>query len=68
MKSIGIPTVVSVHDAAKLSGLSEYTVRRFLADYKIATIRSGRKIYLSYKELAELFENGAISRNEKGDL
>jgi excisionase family DNA binding protein len=52
------PLAVNVHEAARLLSLSHYTIRAYIKNGRIASIRIGRRVLIEPREIARLIEKG----------
>ena len=52
------PTMITIREAAKRTGLTPYTVRKICWQGKVATLKTGRKWMLNYESLCDLLEQG----------
>ena len=56
-----IPTMLSIKDAAAVTGLSYSYIRSLVLQNKIVFIRSGRKVFINMEKFAEFLNNGGDS-------
>ena len=55
--------LLTVEDAAKVLGISPWTVRRYISVNRIRPIRIGRRTLLEERELRRLIEEGRDDRD-----
>ena len=53
-----VPKMRTVTNAAKETGLSEYTIRRLAKEGKIVHIKSGKKLLINLDKLIDFLEEG----------
>jgi excisionase family DNA binding protein len=53
--------LVSVNEAAKLLGLSSWTVRKLIANHRLRPVRINRRVLLQPEELRRIVEEGCRS-------
>jgi len=50
----------SVREAGTALGLSPWTIRRYIADRKLATVRLGRRVLIEPSECCRMIEHGRV--------
>lgn len=55
--------LVNVNEAAKLLGLSSWTVRKLIASHRLRAVRINRRVLLQPEELRRIIEEGSSNRN-----
>lgn len=53
MQQINIPQMVTINEAAKLTGIAKYRVRQLALENKIKNVRAGRKILINLEKFIE---------------
>lgn len=48
-----LPVMLTVRQTAERAGVSEYAVRRWVADGQVHCVRSGNKIYISWASMVQ---------------
>jgi excisionase family DNA binding protein len=64
------PLVVDIQEAARLTSLSPYTIRAYIKNGRLASVRVGRRVLIEPREIARLIEKGrtqASTATENGD-
>jgi excisionase family DNA binding protein len=51
---------IGLRDAAELTGLSHWTLRRYIRDGRLAAVRIGRRVLLEPASLQRLIEQGRM--------
>jgi excisionase family DNA binding protein len=57
--------LVNVNEAAKLLGLSSWTVRKLIAGRRLRAVRINRRVLLQPEELRRLIQDGTSNRNSR---
>lgn len=53
LNNFNVPTMVTVNEAAKLTGLAKYYLRQLALQNKIKNVRAGKKILINIEKLIE---------------
>ena len=56
--------VLDIREAASVLSLSPWTIRRYITDGKLKTVRLGRRVLIEPSELQRLVEEGRESRGQ----
>ncbi len=58
MKTTEIPIMLSIKNASKLSGMSEFSMRQLCTTKKIQFVKSGNKYLINSQKLSEYLNGG----------
>lgn len=53
-----VPTMLTIAEVAKLTGLPEHFIRTAVNDGRIVSVRAGRKILINYEKFIEYLNTG----------
>lgn len=53
MAELLIPTMKTIEETAKITGLAKYRIRQLALDNKIVSLRAGKKILVNIEKLIE---------------
>ena len=53
VNNLNVPQMVTINEAAKITGLAKYYIRQLALQNKIKNVRAGRKILINLEKLVE---------------
>ena len=59
-----IPTMLTVKETARRSGLAEYYIRKLIAERKIVFVKAGKKYLVNFERLADFLNEGEAPEEE----
>lgn len=59
------PMAVSIEEAARVTSLSEPTIRRLIRKRLLTATRCGRRVLVSVRSLEQLVKNGTTPKDKK---
>lgn len=60
-ESIHMPKMAGIREAAEITGLTEFALRRLVKEGKLVHVKSGNRVFINLEKLAEYLSNGESS-------
>ncbi len=59
-----MPTMLTIKETAKKSGIAEYYIRRLVAEQKIVFVKAGKKYLVNFEKFAEFLNHGEQDKDK----
>ena len=67
LNNLKAPTMATVNEAAKITGLAKYHIRQLALQNKIKNIRAGKKILINIEKLIEFLNEDTNTEIKEGE-
>lgn len=57
LNNLNVPTMATVNEAAKITGLAKYYIRQLALQNKIKNVRAGKKILINVEKLIDFLND-----------
>ena len=63
LQNLNIPQMLTINEAAQITGLAKYHIRQLALNNKIKSVRAGKKILINLAKLID-YLNGDTNKND----